>query len=57
MKTWFVTTVSPNVNCRSFNGAYDQGLAAKLNDLEAKGHVIFEVASVSGGLAIISYTV
>lgn len=52
MKTWFVTTVSPNMN-----GAYDQGLAAKLNDLETKGHVIFEIASVSGGLAIISYTV
>lgn len=52
MKTWFVTTVSPNAN-----GAYDQGLASKLNDLEAKGHVIFEVTPVSGGMAIISYTV
>ena len=47
--TWFVTTVSPNSN-----GSYDQGLAAKLNQLEADGHVIFSVINVSGGVSIIS---
>lgn len=52
MKTWFVTTVSPNMN-----GSYDQGLATKLNELEAKSHVIFSIGPVSGGMSIVSYTV
>lgn len=50
MKTWFVTTVSPNAN-----GSYDRGLADKLQKLEAKGHVIFSLCPVSGGIQIVSY--
>lgn len=50
MRTWFVTTVVPNAN-----GSYDQGLAAKLNELQVKGHVIFSVGPVSGGMSVVSY--
>lgn len=52
MKTWFVTNVQP-----SASGAYDKGLTDKLNQLEADGHVIFTVTTLSGQVVIISYTV
>lgn len=52
MKTWYVTTVSPGEN-----GKYDVQLAQRLNELEAKSHVIFSITNVSGGISIVSYTV
>jgi hypothetical protein len=51
MKTWFVTNVQP-----SSNGAYDTGLAAKLNQLEEQGQVIWNVVALSGQIVVISYT-
>jgi hypothetical protein len=51
MKTWFVTNVQ-----MTSNGAYDRGLADKLNELEAEGHVIFSVSGLSGQVVIVSYT-
>jgi hypothetical protein len=50
MKTWYVTTVSPGDS-----GKYDVQLAVKLQALEAAGHTIFTITSVSGGISIISY--
>lgn len=51
MKTWYVTNVQPKSN-----GSYDQGLAEKLNELEADGHFIFSVSGLSGQVVIVSYT-
>jgi hypothetical protein len=51
MKTWFVSNVLP-----SSNGAYDTGLAVKLNQLEGQGHIIWEVTTLSGQVVVISYT-
>jgi hypothetical protein len=50
MRTWFVTTVLPNSS-----GSYDQGVAAKLNQLQTAGHTIFSVQAISGGVQIVSY--
>lgn len=50
MKTWFVTTVSPNAN-----GSYDRALAEKLQQLEDEGYTIFSIQTVSGGVQIVSH--
>lgn len=50
MKTWFVSNILP-----SSNGAYDTGLAAKLNQLEQLGHIIWDVTTLSGQVVVISY--